>query len=50
MLKLMYHSPFTAGYHRAIWLKIGRTANPYISSYTPFLHDPINAGMRWWFR
>ncbi|KAM3331284.1 hypothetical protein ACQJBY_027350 [Aegilops geniculata] len=50
LLKLMYHSPFTAGYHRAIWLKIGRTANPYISSYTPFLHDPINAGMRWWFR
>lgn len=50
LLKLMYHSPLTAGYHRAIWLKIGRTANPYINSYTPFLHDPINAGMRWWFR
>ncbi|BAD68855.1 RNA polymerase sigma factor-like [Oryza sativa Japonica Group] len=50
LLKLMYHSPFTAGYHRAIWLKIGRTVNPYIHRYTPFLHDPINAGMRWWFR
>ncbi|CAO1948214.1 unnamed protein product [Urochloa humidicola] len=50
LLKLMYHSPFTAGYHRAIWLKIGRTMNPYIHRYTPFLHDPINAGMRWWFR
>ncbi|CAL4962431.1 unnamed protein product [Urochloa decumbens] len=50
LLKLMYHSPFTAGYHRAIWLKIGRTINPYIHQYTPFLHDPINAGMRWWFR
>ncbi|KAJ1284495.1 hypothetical protein BS78_03G208900 [Paspalum vaginatum] len=50
LLKLMYHSPFTAGYHRAIWLKIGRTINPYIHRYTPFLHDPINAGMRWWFR
>ncbi|KAM0827120.1 hypothetical protein ACQ4PT_068402 [Festuca glaucescens] len=50
LLKLMYHSPFTAGYHRAIWLKIGRTVNPYIHSYTPFLHDPMNAGMRWWFR
>ncbi|NP_001143404.1 uncharacterized protein [Zea mays] len=50
LLKLMYHSPFTAAYHRAIWLKIGRTINPYIHRYTPFLHDPINAGMRWWFR
>ncbi|CAM0881863.1 unnamed protein product [Alopecurus aequalis] len=50
LLKLMYHSPFTAGYHRAIWLKIGRTVNPYIHSYSPFLHDPINACMRWWFR
>ncbi|KAG0483212.1 hypothetical protein HPP92_011296 [Vanilla planifolia] len=50
LLKLMYHAPVTATYHHSIWTKIGRTANPYIYHYAPFLRTPISAIQRWWFR
>lgn len=50
LLKLMYHAPATAGFHRRIWVKIGRTANPCISHYAPFLSAPISAIQRWWLR
>ncbi|XP_073007026.1 uncharacterized protein [Typha latifolia] len=50
LLKLMYHAPVTAGYHQSVWAKIGRTANPYIFRYAPFLNTPISAVQRWWFR
>ncbi|XP_010925345.1 uncharacterized protein [Elaeis guineensis] len=50
LLKLMYHAPVTAGYHQSVWAKIGRTVNPYIYRYAPFLNSPISAVQRWWFR
>nr|XP_010924217.1 uncharacterized protein LOC105047107 [Elaeis guineensis] len=50
LLKLMYHAPGTAGYHRSVWSGIGRSVNPYIYRYTPFLNTPISAVQRWWFR
>ncbi|KAI0491747.1 hypothetical protein KFK09_026007 [Dendrobium nobile] len=50
LLKLMYHAPATAGYHKNIWAKIGLTANPYIYRYAPFLNTPISVIQRWWFR
>ncbi|PKA63864.1 hypothetical protein AXF42_Ash004874 [Apostasia shenzhenica] len=50
LLKLMYHAPATASFHRSVWAEIGRTANPYIYRYTPFLNTPISAIQRWWFR
>ncbi|KAJ6810303.1 uncharacterized protein M6B38_158785 [Iris pallida] len=50
LLKLMYHAPVTAGYHRSVWANIGRTAIPYIHRYAPFLNTPISAVQRWWFR
>ncbi|KAL0905732.1 hypothetical protein M5K25_024170 [Dendrobium thyrsiflorum] len=50
LLKLMYHAPATAGYHKNIWAKIGQTANPYIYRYAPFLNTPISVIQRWWFR
>ncbi|CAA7408527.1 unnamed protein product [Spirodela intermedia] len=50
LLKLMYHAPATASYHRVVWAKIGRFSNPYISRYAPFLTTPISALQRWWAR
>ncbi|KAJ4811500.1 dihydroflavonol 4-reductase/flavanone protein [Rhynchospora pubera] len=50
LLKLMYHSPATAGYHQSAWTKIGRTVNPYLNRYAPFLSRPVSAVQRWWFR
>ncbi|XP_008800886.2 transmembrane protein 33 homolog isoform X1 [Phoenix dactylifera] len=50
LLKLMYHAPTTAGYHQSMWSKIGRSVNPYIDRYAPFLNTPISAVRRWWFR
>ncbi|PSR87801.1 Transmembrane protein [Actinidia chinensis var. chinensis] len=50
VLKLMYHAPVTAGYHQSAWAKIGRTINPLVHRYAPFLNTPISAVQRWWFR
>ncbi|KAL6526254.1 hypothetical protein OROMI_029894 [Orobanche minor] len=50
ILKLMYNAPATAGYHQSAWAKIGRTVNPLIQRYAPFLNTPISAIQRWWFR
>ncbi|KAL6551660.1 hypothetical protein OROGR_007814 [Orobanche gracilis] len=50
VLKLMYSAPATAGYHQSAWTKIGRTVNPLIQRYAPFLNTPISAIQRWWFR
>ncbi|XP_077220607.1 uncharacterized protein LOC143854491 [Tasmannia lanceolata] len=50
LLKLMYHAPATAGYHQSVWAKIGRSVNPLILHYAPFLNTPISAAQRWWFR
>ncbi|XP_073065222.1 uncharacterized protein [Primulina eburnea] len=50
LLKLMYHSPVTAGYHQNTWAMIGRSVNPSIQQYAPFLNTPISAIQRWWFR
>ncbi|KAK6129094.1 hypothetical protein DH2020_037167 [Rehmannia glutinosa] len=36
--QLMYHAPATAGYHQSAWAKIGRTVNPLIQQYAPFLN------------
>ncbi|KAB2048235.1 hypothetical protein ES319_A13G101500v1 [Gossypium barbadense] len=37
LLKLMYHAPVSASYHQSVWAKIGRTINPLILRYAPFL-------------
>ncbi|EOA30877.1 hypothetical protein CARUB_v10014023mg, partial [Capsella rubella] len=50
LLKLMYQAPVTAGYHQSTWSKIGRTVNPIIQRYAPFLNTPVSAVQRWWFR
>ncbi|XVE77440.1 hypothetical protein DITRI_Ditri13aG0062800 [Diplodiscus trichospermus] len=50
LLKLMYHAPVTAGYHQSVWAKIGRTVNPLVQRYAPFLNAPVSAIQRWWFR
>ncbi|KAF3340045.1 transmembrane protein 33 [Carex littledalei] len=50
LLKLMYHSPATAGYHQSAWTKISSIVNPYLNQYAPFLSRPIGAVQRWWFR
>ncbi|CAH8385755.1 unnamed protein product [Eruca vesicaria subsp. sativa] len=50
LLKLMYQAPVTAGYHQSTWSKIGRTVNPMIQRYAPFLNTPVTAVQRWWFR
>ncbi|XP_059645326.1 uncharacterized protein LOC132286912 isoform X2 [Cornus florida] len=50
LLKLMFHGPATAGYHRSVWAKIGRTINPLLHRYVPFLNTPISAIQRWWLR
>ncbi|XP_057821040.1 uncharacterized protein LOC131033768 isoform X2 [Cryptomeria japonica] len=47
LLKLMYHAPNTASYHRNVWAKIGMNANPYINRYAPFLQTPISYVQRW---
>ncbi|CAA0832737.1 Unknown protein [Striga hermonthica] len=49
ILKLMYNAPATAGYHQSTWAKIGRTVNPLIQRYAPFLNTPISALQRWFF-
>ncbi|PPR97400.1 hypothetical protein GOBAR_AA23264 [Gossypium barbadense] len=50
LLKLMYHSPVSAGYHQSVWAKIGRTINPLILRYVPFLNTPVSAIQKWWSR
>ncbi|EXB72247.1 hypothetical protein L484_009130 [Morus notabilis] len=50
LLKLMYHAPVTASYHQSVWTKIGRSVNPLIQRYAPFLNSPLSAAQRWWFR
>ncbi|CAK7335091.1 unnamed protein product [Dovyalis caffra] len=50
LLKLMYHAPVTAAYHHSVWTKIGRTINPLVHRYCPFLNTPLSAVQRWWFR
>ncbi|ESR44075.1 hypothetical protein CICLE_v10012116mg [Citrus x clementina] len=50
LLKLMYHAPVSAGYHQSVWAKIGRTVNPLVYRYAPFLNTPISAIQRWWLR
>ncbi|CAI0547720.1 unnamed protein product [Linum tenue] len=50
LLKLMYHAPVTAGYHQSVWTKIGRSVNPLVSRYCPFLNAPISAVQKWWLR
>lgn len=50
LLKLMYQAPVTAGYHQSVWAKIGRTVNPLIHQYAPFLNTPLSAAKRWWIR
>ncbi|GMI69004.1 hypothetical protein like AT3G02420 [Hibiscus trionum] len=50
LLKLMYHAPVSSGYHQSVWMKIGRTVNPLVQRYAPFLNTPVSAIQRWWFR
>lgn len=50
LLKLMYRAPVTSSYHQSTWAKIGRTVNPYIHRYAPFLQTPISTIQRWWLR
>ncbi|KAJ6792836.1 uncharacterized protein M6B38_140350 [Iris pallida] len=50
LLKLMYHSPATGGYHQSAWAKVGRAVIPYIHRFAPFLNTPISAVQRWWLR
>ncbi|XP_022859842.1 transmembrane protein 33 homolog isoform X1 [Olea europaea var. sylvestris] len=50
LLKLMYQAPATAGYHQSAWARIGRTLNPLIYRYAPFLNTPVSAVQKWWFR
>ncbi|KAA3471454.1 transmembrane protein 33-like protein [Gossypium australe] len=50
LLKLMYRAPVTTGYHQSVWAKIGRTVNPLVMQYAPFLNGPVSAIQRWWLR
>ncbi|XP_051115487.1 uncharacterized protein LOC127240712 [Andrographis paniculata] len=50
LLKLMYHIPATASYHRSAWTKIGQSVNPLIYRYAPFLNRPLAAVQKWWLR
>ncbi|KAL2895925.1 RNA pyrophosphohydrolase [Bienertia sinuspersici] len=50
LLKLMYHAPVTAGYHQSVWTKIGRSVNPGIQRYAPFLNTPLSFIQKWWVR
>ncbi|MCO5586632.1 hypothetical protein L7F22_040573 [Adiantum nelumboides] len=47
LLKLMYHAPTTAYFHRAIWSRIGAKVNPLIFRYAPFLETPLQYARRW---
>ncbi|TYH04933.1 hypothetical protein ES288_A08G045700v1 [Gossypium darwinii] len=47
LLKLMYRAPVTTGYHQSVWAKIGRTVNPLVQQYAPFLNGPVSAIQRW---
>jgi len=49
LLKLMYHAPNTASYHRSAWAKIAMRVNPYINNYAPILQTPI-AYLQSWFQ
>ncbi|KAL9231348.1 hypothetical protein vseg_006587 [Gypsophila vaccaria] len=50
LLRLMYNTPASASYHQSVWAKIGRTVNPAIDRYAPFLNTPLGAVQKWWFR
>ncbi|KAK9700148.1 hypothetical protein RND81_08G220200 [Saponaria officinalis] len=50
LLRLMYNTPASAGYHQSVWTKIGKTVNPAIDRYAPFLKTPLSAVQKWWFR
>ncbi|XP_057768497.1 uncharacterized protein LOC130988627 [Salvia miltiorrhiza] len=50
LLKLMYHAPATASYHRSVWSNIWRTTNPLIQRYAPFLNTPMATVQKWWLR
>ncbi|KAJ0989084.1 hypothetical protein J5N97_007440 [Dioscorea zingiberensis] len=50
LLKLMYHAPVTATYHRSVWARVGQVVTPFILHNAPFLNTPISAVQRWWFR
>ncbi|KAI3885193.1 hypothetical protein MKW98_002585 [Papaver atlanticum] len=50
VLKFMYRAPVTSGYHQSAWAKIGRTINPLVNRYAPFLNTPLSAAQRWWLR
>ncbi|KAH7430881.1 hypothetical protein KP509_08G018600 [Ceratopteris richardii] len=47
LLKLMYHAPATAYFHRSIWSHIGTRLNPLIYRYVPFLQTPLQFAQRW---
>ncbi|KAH7284903.1 hypothetical protein KP509_33G002000 [Ceratopteris richardii] len=47
LLKLMYHAPATAYFHRSIWSHIGTRVNPLIYRYVPFLQTPLQFAQRW---
>ncbi|KAI3976806.1 hypothetical protein MKX01_008664 [Papaver californicum] len=47
LLKLIYHTPITAGYHQNVWANIGRTLNPLVNRYAPFMTSAISAAQRW---
>lgn len=47
LLKLMYHAPTTASFHRTIWSRIGAKANPLIHRYASFLESPLQFAKRW---
>ncbi|KAM7267960.1 hypothetical protein ACFE04_010126 [Oxalis oulophora] len=50
LLKLMYHAPVSASYHQSAWTKIGRTVNPLIHHYAPFLDNTVATVQKWWLR
>ncbi|ONK66267.1 uncharacterized protein A4U43_C06F5940 [Asparagus officinalis] len=50
LLKLMYHAPATAGYHKSTWAKINRVISPYIRRHAHFFISPLSTVQRWWFR
>eukprot|EP00250_Pteridium_aquilinum_P026547 c33174_g1_i1 orf=66-1076(+) len=47
LLKLMYHAPTTASFHRTIWSRIGVKVNPLIHRYASFLESPLQFAKRW---
>ncbi|OVA05065.1 hypothetical protein BVC80_1211g142 [Macleaya cordata] len=46
LLKLMYHTPVTAGYHQSVWAKIGRTLNPLACLTSSWM----DSGVAFWVR